>query len=1015
MRDQSANAGAYAFTTGNFNHLIGGWHHLAVTYDGRGGATAAQGLTMYVDGVAVPLYRFTDSGYVAMENLADPIQIGRSGPVWRQFDGGLDDIRLWRVARSVSEIQGAMATELSGLEAGLAAYWRFDEGTGPTASDAVSGGGFATLLNGTLWMPGGPLAGTEADTTPPDILGLGTSGLTATQVVVGFQTNEPTTAVVAYTTGTACPCTTVSSATLATTHSMTLSGLAPDTLYQYAVEATDAAGNVTISAAGTFRTLMPSPDSQPPTVAITQPTGGTVAGTVTIAATATDDVGVTSVQMRVDGVDVGPLQTSAPFSTAWDTRTVADGPHTITVEARDARDNVGTATVFVTVRNAPVATSPHFLEFDGVDDYVTVADAPGLSFGSASADGPLTLELWFRPDAMGRHQLLGKWGETSNQEYKLHIVSGGIRVDLRDQSAQAGAYAFTTGNFNHLIGSWHHLAVTYDGRGGATAAQGITMYVDGVSVPLHRATDPGYVAMENLADPIQIGRSGPVWRQFDGGLDDIRLWRVARSVSEIQGAMNTELSGLEAGLAAYWRFNEGADSTAADAVSGGSVATLLNGAAWTLGGPLGTVTPDTTPPAITGPTTSGITATQTVVSLQTNEPTTATVSYTSVAACPCPDVVSSTLATSHSVTLTGLTPDTLYDFTVQVADAAGNVTTSAAGTFRTLMPSPDSQPPTVAITQPTGGTVAGTVTIAATATDDIGVTSVQMRVDGVDVGPLQTSAPFSTAWDTRTVADGPHTITVEARDARDNVGTATVFVTVRNTPVATTPHFLEFDGVDDYVTVADAPGLSFGSASADGPLTLELWFRPDAMGRHQLLGKWGETSNQEYKLHIVSGGIRVDLRDQSANAGAYAFTTGNFNYLIGGWHHLAVTYDGRGGATAAQGLTMYVDGVAVPLHRFTDPGYVAMENLADPIQIGRSGPVWRQFDGGLDDIRLWRVARSVSEIQGAMTTELSGLEAGLAAYWRFNEDTGPTAESGLQSGSTGTLVGPTRVAGGPLP
>ncbi|MEZ5418121.1 MAG: LamG-like jellyroll fold domain-containing protein [Vicinamibacterales bacterium] len=532
------------------------------------------------------LFRTTEAGYVAMENLADPVQIGRGGPVWRQYDGGLDDLRLWRVARSAAEIQAAMATELSGLEAGLAAYWQFNEGTGPTAADAVSGGGLATLENGTLWMPGGPLGTAEPDTTPPDITGVVTSGLTDTSVVVGFQTSEPATAYVTYSVGASCPCVDVPSATLGTAHSVTLSGLVPDTLYQFVVHAEDAAGNPQTSVAYTVQTLPPAPDTQPPAVAIVQPLGGIVAGLVTIEATASDLSGVASVQVRVDGLDVGAPLTAPPYTLTWDSTTVADGAHTLTVEARDTLNNAATATVFVTVRNTPVVETPHFLEFDGIDDYLLAADADRYSFGTGTADSPFTLEMWFRPDAMGRHQLIGKWGESTNQEYKLSIISGGIRIDLRDQSAQAGAYAFSLVNFSSLVGAWHHLAVTYDGRGGATAADGLTLYVDGVAPPLFRTTEAGYVAMENLADPVQIGRGGPVWRQYDGGLDELRLWRVARSAAEIQATMATELSGLEPGLAAYWRFNEGTGGSAADAVNGGGLATLENGTLWMLGGPV---------------------------------------------------------------------------------------------------------------------------------------------------------------------------------------------------------------------------------------------------------------------------------------------------------------------------------------------------------------------------------------------------------------------------------------------
>ena len=195
------------------------------------------------------------------------------------------------------------------------------------------------------------------------------------------------------------------------------------------------------------------------------------------------------------------------------------------------------------------------------------------------------MEAWFRPDSVGRHQLLGKWGESTNQEYRLHLASGVIRLDLRDQSAQASVSAYTTGSQQALVGSWHHLAVTYDGRGGATAAQGITIYIDGAAVPLTRINHAAYVAMENLTGPLQIGRESPQWKQYDGGLDEIRLWNVVRTASEIQAYRTTELTGVEAGLVAYWKLNEGTGTTAADATPTGQTVTLLNGSTWVAGSP----------------------------------------------------------------------------------------------------------------------------------------------------------------------------------------------------------------------------------------------------------------------------------------------------------------------------------------------------------------------------------------------------------------------------------------------
>jgi hypothetical protein len=96
-------------------------------------------------------------------------------------------------------------------------------------------------------------------------------------------------------------------------------------------------------------------DSEAPTVTLSSP-GGTVDGTVTLEADASDDIGVVEVTFLVDGVLIGS-DDSAPYSTDWDTTTVTDGDKTLTAEAEDAAGNVGTsAGVDVTVQNAAMVT-----------------------------------------------------------------------------------------------------------------------------------------------------------------------------------------------------------------------------------------------------------------------------------------------------------------------------------------------------------------------------------------------------------------------------------------------------------------------------------------------------------------------------------------------------------------------------------------------------------------------------------------------------------------------------------
>src|SRR5439155_1249926 len=107
-------------------------------------------------------------------------------------------------------------------------------------------------------------------------------------------------------------------------------------------------------------------------------------------------------------------------------------------------------------------------------------------------------------------------------------------------------------------------------------------------------------------------------------------------------------------------------------------------------------------------------------------------------------------------------------------DAAGQTTTAAVSV--TVL---DTTPPTVALTAPTpGANVSGTVTVSATATDNVGVVGVQFKLDGTNLGAEVTAAPYTIAWDTTLVAPGSHSVSAVARDAAGHTATGAVSVTV---------------------------------------------------------------------------------------------------------------------------------------------------------------------------------------------------------------------------------------------
>ena len=93
-----------------------------------------------------------------------------------------------------------------------------------------------------------------------------------------------------------------------------------------------------------------------------------------------------------------------------------------------------------------------------------------------------------------------------------------------------------------------------------------------------------------------------------------------------------------------------------------------------------------------------------------------------------------------------------------------------------------STPPAISLTTPANGTtVSGTITISATATDNLGIAGVQFKVDALNLGSELTAPPFQTLWNSVSAANGTHTITATARDPAGNTASAVATFTVSNT------------------------------------------------------------------------------------------------------------------------------------------------------------------------------------------------------------------------------------------
>jgi hypothetical protein len=190
------------------------------------------------------------------------------------------------------------------------------------------------------------------------------------------------------------------------------------------------------------------------------------------------------------------------------------------------------------------------LQFDGVDDYVRVEDIGNFDFTST-----LTLEAWVKPNSVAG---TGSFkGIISGRQSSNPNSTGGWIVNTNKDNSSKWALSICTPFCNAaisptgslIVGEWAHIAATYDGST-------IKIYQDGTLIGSTAQT--GDVSYSTY---LFIGAWGSA---FNGIIDEVRVWNIARTQDEIQSTMNGSLIGDETGLVGYWTFDEGSGQITID-------------------------------------------------------------------------------------------------------------------------------------------------------------------------------------------------------------------------------------------------------------------------------------------------------------------------------------------------------------------------------------------------------------------------------------------------------------------
>ena len=146
----------------------------------------------------------------------------------------------------------------------------------------------------------------------------------------------------------------------------------------------------------------------------------------------------------------------------------------------------------------------------------------------------------------------------------------------------------------------------------------------------------------------------------------------------------------------------------------------------------------------------------------------------------------SSTASTSSQYIPGVTPLPGYAPGEIIAGGGGSNNSNNGGGGGNSTPTTDTTPPSVSLTAPSSGATlfGSSVTLTATASDNVTVANVQFKVDGTNIGSAVTSSPYTTTWNSTGVSDGSHTLYAVAEDTSGNYATSSESVTVENTPVS---------------------------------------------------------------------------------------------------------------------------------------------------------------------------------------------------------------------------------------
>ena len=178
-------------------------------------------------------------------------------------------------------------------------------------------------------------------------------------------------------------------------------------------------------------------------------------------------------------------------------------------------------------------------EFDGSDDYLDIDDPGTGSVLDFDDEDPITLSAWVYPENLSSYDTFLAKGSTAvsiNTNYGLQFDASGT-VNFWYYDSSIFQWYQTTGTVS--TDEWAHILMTYTFGTGSS----IKIYINGVEQSGSWISGNGDTAPVVSNESLWLGANGnasgnPTSEEFDGFLDEVKIYNYAMTVSQVNTEFN---------------------------------------------------------------------------------------------------------------------------------------------------------------------------------------------------------------------------------------------------------------------------------------------------------------------------------------------------------------------------------------------------------------------------------------------------------------------------------------------